>query len=91
MTVKVKRFAHFVALLTTVSWQSKFIKLSFQEKEAELEMMRKGRKDQRDFFKKMESGQLDEKPSAHREKRLVRNIKDVNALRTRFSSDWRSS
>ncbi len=50
---------------------------TFQEKEAELEMMRKGRKDQRDFFKKMESGQLEEKPVASRERRLVRNIKDV--------------
>ena len=49
----------------------------FKEKEAELEMMRKGRKDQRDFFKKMESGQLEEKQTGPKEKRLVRNIKDV--------------
>jgi hypothetical protein len=43
-------------------------------------MMRKGRKEQRDFFKKMESGQLEEKPVVSREKRLVRNIKDVRHI-----------
>ena len=54
---------------------------TFQEKEAELELMRKGRKEQRDFFKKMESGQIDEKPTFSKERRLVRNIKDVRTLR----------
>jgi hypothetical protein len=42
-------------------------------------MMRRGRKEQRDFFKKMESGQLDERPTASKEQRLVRNIKDVSS------------
>ncbi len=60
-------------------YKNQFLFLSFfQEKEAELEMMRRGRKEQRDFFKKMESGQLDERPTASKEQRLVRNIKDVS-------------
>ena len=47
------------------------------EKDAELELMRKAKREQRDYFKKMESGKLEEK--ARKEpKMLVGKLKDVS-------------
>ena len=49
------------------------------EKDAELELMRKAKREQRDYFKKMESGKLEEK--ARKEpKMLVGKLKDVSFI-----------
>jgi hypothetical protein len=46
------------------------------EKDAELETMRKSRGEQRDYFKKLEEGKLDN-IECRESKLLVRNIKDI--------------
>ena len=64
------------------------------EKEAELEMMRSKKREERDFFKKMESGELDPKEKEKKPKLLVGKIKDVgfqildeNCKRTDYIGD----
>ena len=46
------------------------------EKEAELELMRKGKRDERDYFKKLEEGKIEEGPKKE-PKLLVGKLKDV--------------
>ena len=50
---------------------------SIVEKNQELEMMRKTKRDQKEFFKKMEAGELDEDSQRPEPKLLVGKITDV--------------
>ena len=49
------------------------------EKEAELEAMRSRKREERDYFKKMENGELDQKEE-YRPKLLVGKLKDVSKV-----------
>ena len=49
------------------------------EKEAELELMRRGKRQQRDYFKKLEEGKVDEGPKKE-PKLLVGKLKDVSQI-----------
>ena len=49
------------------------------EKEAELELMRKGKRGQRDYFKKLEEGKAEDNEANKKEpKLLVGKLKDVS-------------
>jgi hypothetical protein len=50
------------------------------EKEAELEMMRSKKRQERDYFKKMETGELTNKEEEKKPKLLIGKIKDVSQL-----------
>jgi hypothetical protein len=48
------------------------------EKEAELELMRSKKRQERDYFKKMETGELQNKDEEKKPKLLIGRIKDVS-------------
>ena len=50
------------------------------EKEAELEAMRSRKREERDYFKKMENGELEQNNKEYRPKLLVGKLKDVSKV-----------